>query len=211
MAELRTVRVEAQVYEDDLSFLPAKTNTLPKAARLPISATTPADPGEVFAGTLSFLYPHLDERTRTRAARFELDNAAGRLRPGTTATVTLSVSPERLAAKAGLSSRYHVNAGQVLAGIKAVRSSSEFNFSMITLIFDDSTGFYFARQRVLERLTQAPSFLPAGVVPYLAPDATALARSGRPSAATHTLAGVVHSATEAKREELWRDRVYAVN
>ena len=63
---------------------------------------------------------------------------------------------------------------QGLAGIKAVRSSSEFNFSMITLIFDDNTGFYFARQRVLERLTQAPSFLPAGVVPYLAPDATAL-------------------------------------
>src|SRR6478736_2428245 len=48
---------------------------------------------------------------------------------------------------------------QGLAGIKAVRSSSEFNFSMITLIFEDSVDFYFARQRVLERLTQAPSFL----------------------------------------------------
>ena len=63
---------------------------------------------------------------------------------------------------------------QGLAGIKAVRSSSEFNFSMITLIFDHSTGFYFARQRVLERLTRASSFLPKDVVPYLAPDATAL-------------------------------------
>ncbi|OWK37678.1 efflux RND transporter permease subunit [Fimbriiglobus ruber] len=63
---------------------------------------------------------------------------------------------------------------QGLAGIKAVRSSSEFNFSMITLIFEESTDFYFARQRVLERLTQAGAFLPAGVVPYMAPDATAL-------------------------------------
>jgi Cu(I)/Ag(I) efflux system membrane protein CusA/SilA len=63
---------------------------------------------------------------------------------------------------------------QGLAGIKAVRSSSEFNFSMITLIFEETTDFYFARQRVLERLTQAPGFLPPGVVPYLAPDATAL-------------------------------------
>lgn len=63
---------------------------------------------------------------------------------------------------------------QGLAGIKAVRSSSEFNFSMITLIFEEKTDFYFARQRVLERLTQAPGFLPTGVVPYLAPDATAL-------------------------------------
>jgi copper/silver efflux system protein len=63
---------------------------------------------------------------------------------------------------------------QGLAGVKAVRSSSEFNFSMITLIFEDNIDFYFARQRVLERLTLASTFLPEGVVPYLAPDATAL-------------------------------------
>jgi copper/silver efflux system protein len=63
---------------------------------------------------------------------------------------------------------------QGLAGVKAVRSSSEFNFSMITIIFDDNVDFYFARQRVLERLTLASTFMPEGVVPYLAPDATAL-------------------------------------
>src|SRR5919106_701998 len=63
---------------------------------------------------------------------------------------------------------------QGLAGVKAVRSSSEFNFSMITIIFDDDIDFYFARQRVTERLDQASTFLPAGAVPYLAPDATAL-------------------------------------
>src|SRR3954464_4928469 len=43
---------------------------------------------------------------------------------------------------------------QGLAGIKAVRSSSEFNFSMITLIFEDKINFYFARQRVAEKLGQ---------------------------------------------------------
>jgi Cu(I)/Ag(I) efflux system membrane protein CusA/SilA len=63
---------------------------------------------------------------------------------------------------------------QGLAGVKAVRSSSEFNFSMITIIFEDNIDFYFARSRVLERLTLASTFLPEGVVPYLAPDATAL-------------------------------------
>src|SRR3954466_4684639 len=63
---------------------------------------------------------------------------------------------------------------QGLAGVKAVRSSSEFNFSMITIIFNDNIDFYFARQRVTEKLSQANTFLPAGVVPYLAPDATAL-------------------------------------
>src|SRR5438477_4944142 len=63
---------------------------------------------------------------------------------------------------------------QGLAGVRTVRSSSEFNFSMITIIFEDSVDFYFARQRVLERLTLAGTFLPPGVVPYLAADATAL-------------------------------------
>src|SRR5712691_7623587 len=63
---------------------------------------------------------------------------------------------------------------QGLAGVKSVRSSSEFNFSMINIIFEDNVDFYFARERVLERLTLASTFLPPGVVPYLAPDATAL-------------------------------------
>src|SRR5215467_11228480 len=63
---------------------------------------------------------------------------------------------------------------QGLAGVKAVRSSSEFNFSMITIIFNENIDFYFARQRVTERLDQAATYLPANVVPYLAPDATAL-------------------------------------
>src|SRR5207302_6369084 len=60
---------------------------------------------------------------------------------------------------------------QGLAGVKTVRSTSEFNYSMITIIFEDTVGFYFARERVLEKLTLASTFLPQGVVPYLAPDA----------------------------------------
>ena len=45
---------------------------------------------------------------------------------------------------------------------------------MINIIFDDKVDFYFARERVSERLALASTFLPQGVVPYLAPDATAL-------------------------------------
>src|SRR5206468_3674651 len=63
---------------------------------------------------------------------------------------------------------------QGLAGVKTVRSSSEFNFSMITIIFEDGVDFYFARQRVSERLAQSNNFLPQNVTPYLAPDATSL-------------------------------------
>lgn len=63
---------------------------------------------------------------------------------------------------------------QALAGVKAVRATSEFGFSMINVIFEDDVDFYFARQRILERLSVAATFLPADVAPYLAPDATAL-------------------------------------
>jgi Cu(I)/Ag(I) efflux system membrane protein CusA/SilA len=65
---------------------------------------------------------------------------------------------------------------QGLAGVKTIRSSSEFNFSMITIIFEDRVDFYFARQRVLEKLDEVrgSTLLPQGVVPRLASDATAL-------------------------------------
>src|SRR3954452_5587281 len=63
---------------------------------------------------------------------------------------------------------------QGLAGVKVVRSSSEFNFSMVNVIFDDATDYYFARQRVQEKLAIASTFLPTGVTPYMGPDATAL-------------------------------------
>src|SRR5439155_4430005 len=65
---------------------------------------------------------------------------------------------------------------QGLAGVRTVRSSSEFNFSMITIIFEDNIDFYFARQRVLEKLDEVrgSTLLPQGVVPRLASDATAL-------------------------------------
>lgn len=61
-----------------------------------------------------------------------------------------------------------------LAGVKTVRASSDFGFSLINVIFQDNIDPYFARQRVLERLTLAGGTLPPGVTPQLAPDATAL-------------------------------------
>src|SRR6266487_2206615 len=65
---------------------------------------------------------------------------------------------------------------QGLAGVETIRSSSEFNFSMITIIFEDRVNFYFARERVLEKLDEVrgSTLLPQSVVPRLAADATAL-------------------------------------
>ncbi len=61
---------------------------------------------------------------------------------------------------------------QGLPGVRVVRSSSAFGFSMINVIFEDWVDLYFARTRVLERLQLLTKSLPAGVVPTLGPDAT---------------------------------------
>jgi len=61
---------------------------------------------------------------------------------------------------------------QGLPGVKVVRSSSAFGFSMIFVIFEDDVDLYFARTRVLERLNLVTKQMPLGVVPTLGPDAT---------------------------------------
>lgn len=87
VADLDSVWVEAQVYEADQGAL---------RVGLPASATTLSLSNEVFTGSLTFIYPHLDESTRTLTARFELPNPEHRLRPGMYATVKIEVPPQAL-------------------------------------------------------------------------------------------------------------------
>jgi Cu(I)/Ag(I) efflux system membrane protein CusA/SilA len=61
-----------------------------------------------------------------------------------------------------------------IPGVKTIRASSAFGFSMIYVIFHDWVDFYWSRERILEKLQQAKEFLPQGVVPVLGPDATGL-------------------------------------
>ena len=61
---------------------------------------------------------------------------------------------------------------QGLAGVRVVRSQSAFGFSMVYVIFEDDIDLYFARSRVLERMSLVSKTLPTGVVPTLGPDAT---------------------------------------
>ena len=61
---------------------------------------------------------------------------------------------------------------QGLAGVRVVRSQSAFGFSMVYVVFEDGVDLYFARGRVLERMSLVLKNLPAGVVPTLGPDAT---------------------------------------
>ena len=61
---------------------------------------------------------------------------------------------------------------QGLAGVRVVRSQSAFGFSMVYVVFDDDIDLYFARTRVLERMSLVAKTLPTGVTPTLGPDAT---------------------------------------
>ena len=56
--------------------------------------------------------------------------------------------------------------------VNAVRGTSFFGDSFVTVLFKDGTDLYWARSRTLEYLSQARDRLPAGVSPILGPDAT---------------------------------------
>ena len=54
------------------------------------------------------------------------------------------------------------------------RSISRYGLSQVTVVFEDGTDIYFARQRVTERLQEARTALPPGLEPELGPIATGL-------------------------------------
>jgi cobalt-zinc-cadmium resistance protein CzcA len=61
-----------------------------------------------------------------------------------------------------------------LARLDYTRSISRYGLSQVTVVFEDGTDIYFARQQVAERLQQAKSQLPPGSEPVLGPVATGL-------------------------------------
>ena len=117
VADLSTVWVQAQLYEDDLAFLPAGGHD-PKTGKpdyaLEATAATRAFPGRPFTGTLSFLFPHVDAETRTLTVRFDVPNKSHELRPGMTATVTLKLGHDLLM-KTPAGARLQTRDGKTLA------------------------------------------------------------------------------------------------
>ena len=63
---------------------------------------------------------------------------------------------------------------QGIPRVKNVRGTSMFGMSFVYIIFNDDVDIYWARSRVLERLSYAQRLLPAEVVPTLGPDGTAV-------------------------------------
>jgi Cu(I)/Ag(I) efflux system membrane fusion protein len=88
VADLSTVWIEAQVYEDELTFL---------KLGLPVAAKAKSFPNRQFKGEVAFIHPHLDATTRTLKVRFDMDNPEHELRPGMYATVRFQSPVARLA------------------------------------------------------------------------------------------------------------------
>ena len=81
IADLATVWVLAQVYEQDLPLV-----RLGQEASLTLSY----QPDRVYRGRVTYIYPSVDEKTRTAKVRIELHNPGYQLKPGMFAAVTLS-------------------------------------------------------------------------------------------------------------------------
>jgi len=62
-----------------------------------------------------------------------------------------------------------------ISGLKEIRSFSRFGLSLVTIVFNDETDIYWARQQVVERLQKIQSQIPQGIgVPELGPVSTGL-------------------------------------
>ncbi|NGX15734.1 efflux RND transporter periplasmic adaptor subunit [Wenzhouxiangella sp. XN24] len=73
MADLSRLWAQFEVYEDDLEHLSAGQT---------LTFTTRSLPGVEFSGTVDFVDPVIDDRSRTARVRVVLENPEGRLKPG---------------------------------------------------------------------------------------------------------------------------------
>ena len=78
IADLSTVWVQGEVFEQDLRFIAVGSQ-----AHIEVSAY----PGEHLMGTVSFVYPVIDVKSRTNRVRVSVPNPGLRLKPGMFATM----------------------------------------------------------------------------------------------------------------------------
>ena len=78
IADLRTVWIEGAVFEQDLAFI---------RVGVPVRAELAAYPGRFVDGRVSFVWPTVDEQSRTARMRVAFANPGGLLKPGMYATL----------------------------------------------------------------------------------------------------------------------------
>jgi RND family efflux transporter MFP subunit len=81
LADLAAVWVQAQIYEQDLPFIQLGQEAAVNLTYLP---------DRKFRGRITFIYPMVDEKTRTARVRMEFPNPGYLLKPGMFATVELA-------------------------------------------------------------------------------------------------------------------------
>ena len=82
IANLSTVWVQAQVFQNDLGRIKAGD---------PATLTVDSYPGRIFAGRVDFIYPQVDMNTRTANVRIVFSNSGLLLKPGMFVNVDLKV------------------------------------------------------------------------------------------------------------------------
>ncbi len=78
IADLRAVWIEGAVFEQDLAFV---------RVGAPVRAELAAYPGRTFTGRVNFVWPTVDEQSRTARVRVAFPNPGGLLKPGMYATL----------------------------------------------------------------------------------------------------------------------------
>ncbi|PYO64088.1 MAG: efflux RND transporter periplasmic adaptor subunit [Gemmatimonadetes bacterium] len=86
IADARVLWVDVAIFEQDAAAVRVGT---------PATITVDALPGRTFRGSVTFIYPQLDEKTRTLTARVAVTNVDGALRPGMYATAALATAGRR--------------------------------------------------------------------------------------------------------------------
>ncbi len=82
IADLSTVWIKAEVYEYEQSELQLGLTAEIRLASLP---------GQTLEGRIVYIYPTLNEQTRTVSVRLEVPNLGGRLKPGMYSSVSLPI------------------------------------------------------------------------------------------------------------------------
>jgi len=119
IADLSTVWVEARVFEEDAALM---------REGMPARISITGFPDRTFAGRIEYVYPTVEDRTRSLRARVSIPNPRGELKPGMYATVRLDAP-----------------IGQVLT----VPASAVFHTGERTLVFVDTGGGKFAPREVV--------------------------------------------------------------
>ncbi len=86
IADLSRVWVEAHIFEYELPWIELGQKT---------EMTLPYMPGKVFNGTVNYIYPYLQKKTRDVVIRLEFDNPNLELKPDMYADVRIKTSPKK--------------------------------------------------------------------------------------------------------------------